>query len=81
MGTTEERLRAYLAANCLHMPADEIPLDQPLLSTGLVDSFHLVDLAMFIETELGVRIDDTELNPSSFDTLAQLTALVEHRQP
>jgi len=81
MGSTEARLRDYLAANCLHMPCDEIPLDQPLLSTGLVDSFHLVDLAMFIETELGVRIDDTELNPSTFDTLAQLTALVEQRLP
>lgn len=79
MGNTEARLREYIAANCLHMPADEIPLDQPLLSTGLVDSFHLVDLAMFIETELGVRIDDTELNPRTFDTLAQLTALVEQR--
>jgi len=80
MGTTEERLRAYLAANCLHMPPDEIPLDQPLLSTGLVDSFHLVELAIFIETELGVRIDDTELNSGTFDTLAQLTVLVEQRQ-
>jgi len=81
MGSTEARLRDYLAANCLHMPSDEIPLDQPLLSTGLVDSFHLVDLALFIETELGAHIDDTELNASTFDTLAQLTALVEQRQP
>jgi acyl carrier protein len=81
MGTPEARLRDYLAANCLHMPADEIPLDQPLLSTGLVDSFHLVDLALFIETELGVRLGDTELNASTFDTLAQLTALVERQQP
>ncbi len=81
MGTTETQLREYLATNCLHMPSDAIPLDQPLISTGLVDSFHLVDLAMFIESNLGVRLDDTELNASTFDTLAQLTEFVERRRP
>ncbi len=80
MGSSEVRLRAYLSDNCLHIPADEIPLDQRLISSGLVDSFHLVDLAMFIETELGVRLDDTELNAGVFDSLAQLIALVEARR-
>jgi acyl carrier protein len=80
MEPTESRLRDYLGENCLHMPPDQIPLELPLLSSGLVDSFHLVDLAMFIESEFGVRIDDTELNPSAFDTLAQLTALVRARR-
>jgi acyl carrier protein len=80
MGSSELQLRAYLGENCLHMPANEVPLDQPLLSSGLVDSFHLVDLALFVETELGVRLDDTELNAGVFDTLAQLIALVEARR-
>jgi acyl carrier protein len=80
MASSEERLRAYLGENCLRMPPADIPLDQPLISSGLVDSFHLVDLAMFIETQLGVRLDDTELNAGVFDTLAQLIALVEARR-
>lgn len=80
MEPVESRLRGYLGENCLHMPPDQIPLEQPLLSSGLVDSFHLVDLAMFIESEFGVRIDDTELNASVFDTLAQLSALVRARR-
>ncbi len=80
MGSSEMQLRAYLGDNCLHMPPDEIPLDQPLISSGLVDSFHLVDLALFVESEFGVRIDDTELNAGVFDTLAQLVALVEARR-
>jgi acyl carrier protein len=52
-----------------------------LLTSGLVDSFHLVDLALFVESEFGVRIDDTELNPGTFDTLNQLAQLIRMRRP
>jgi acyl carrier protein len=53
---------------------------EPLISSGLIDSFSLVDLALFIEDTFGVHIDDTELNAQTFDTLDQLAALIESRQ-
>ena len=74
-----ERLRQHLATTYLKLPPDELPDDQPLISSGLVDSFNLVDLALFVEREFGVHIDDTELNSASFDTLGQLTALIHCR--
>jgi acyl carrier protein len=52
---------------------------EPLISGGLIDSFHLIDLALTIEEIYGVHIDDTELNAETFDTLEQLTALVRSR--
>jgi acyl carrier protein len=48
-------------------------------SPGLVDSFHLVDLALFVEDAFGVRLDDTELNAGTFDTLSQLAELIHQR--
>ncbi len=80
MDILEERLRTYLAENCLHLPSYQIPADQPLLSSGLVDSFHLVDLALFVESEFGVHIDDSELNPGTFDSLDQLLQLIRTRR-
>ena len=50
------------------------------LSTGVIDSFHLVDLAAFVEDRFGVRLDDTELNADTFDTLDQLAAIIRERQ-
>ena len=79
MDIFEQQLRAYLGDNCLHVPADQIPADQPLLSSGLVDSFHLVDLALFVESQFGVHIEDSELNPGTFDSLDQLLGLVRTR--
>jgi acyl carrier protein len=39
-----------------------------------------MDLALFVEDEYGVRLDDTELNGEAFDTLGQLEALIEGRR-
>jgi acyl carrier protein len=70
----------YIAESVLKQPGRTIRPDEPLLSSGLVDSFSLMDLALYIEERFGVRIEDTELNSQTFDTLAQLAALVRSRQ-
>jgi acyl carrier protein len=73
-------LASYIAAEILKQPSRVIKPDEPLLSSGLVDSFHLVDLSLFVENNFGVRIDDAELNASSFDNLNQLTTFIKDHQ-
>jgi len=73
-------LASYIAAEILKQPTRIIKPDEPLLSSGLVDSFHLVDLSLFVENNFGVRIDDAELNASSFDNLNQLTTFIKDHQ-
>jgi acyl carrier protein len=74
------QLSQYIAAHILKQPSRSISSTQPLISSGLIDSFSLVDLALFIEDTFGVHIDDTELNKETFDTLEQLSALIAARQ-
>jgi acyl carrier protein len=73
-------LEKYIASEILKQPSRLISQDEPLLTSGLIDSFHLVDLAMFVENTFGVRIDDAELNASSFDNLKQLVVLIQSRK-
>jgi acyl carrier protein len=73
-------LAQYVATEILKQPSRLIGADDALLSSGMIDSFHLVDLGMFVEDKFGVRIDDAELNASTFDTLNQLAALIRSRQ-
>ncbi len=73
-------LNGYIAKEIMKQPDRKIEPDQPLLTSGLIDSFHLVDLAMFIEDKYGVRIDDAELNAQSFDSLTQLAAFIQSRR-
>jgi acyl carrier protein len=39
-----------------------------------------VDLALLVEDTYGARIDDSELNADTFDTLEQLAALIRDRK-
>lgn len=73
-------LAAFIAANILKQPKRLIQPTEALISSGLIDSFSLVDLGLFVEETFGVRIDDTELNAETFDTLEQLAALIQTRQ-
>jgi len=80
---TEElktKLAEYLAKDILKQPNRTIQPDEALLSSGLIDSFHLVDLALYVEDNFGVHIDDSELNASTFDSLSQLADLIQTRQ-
>jgi acyl carrier protein len=77
--TILDKLTEFITTEFLKQPGRTLGPDEPLLSSGLVDSFHLVDLALFIENNFGVRIDDTELNASTFDNLTQLVSFIESR--
>jgi acyl carrier protein len=76
----KEKINKYLTEEIFKQPGKNLEPGSILLSNGLVDSFRLVDLALFIENNFGVRIDDSELNASTFDTLEQLVDLVESRK-
>lgn len=73
-------LATYISGTILKNPKRVIKPDESLISSGLIDSFHLVDLGLFVEDKFGVRIDDSELNADTFDTLDQLVALIQSRQ-
>lgn len=75
-----QKLNVYIAKEILRQPNRVIAADEKLISSGLVDSFSLVDLGLFIEDTFGARIEDTELNADTFDTLEQLAALIQSRQ-
>lgn len=73
-------LNRQIATTILKQPNRAIKENEPIISSGLIDSFNLVDLALFIEDKFGVRIDDSELNAQTFDTVAQLADLIQQRQ-
>ena len=73
-------LAQYITTKILKQPNRKLSETEPLISSGLIDSFSLVDLGLFVEDQFGVRLDDTELNAQTFDTLVQLAELIRQRQ-
>jgi acyl carrier protein len=56
---------------------DELTDDYPLLENGVIDSLGLFRIVEFLESQYGVEIDDNELVPTNFATLAAIARLAE----
>jgi acyl carrier protein len=74
-----QKLGEHIARNILKQPNRQIRPDQLLISSGMIDSFSMVDLALYVEDTFNVHIDDSELNADTFDTLEELAVLITSR--
>jgi len=72
----EARLRDYLLKELLRRPNYPLTGGEGLISGGMIDSFSLAQIAVFIEDTFGVYIPDTELTVANMDTLDQMVERV-----
>lgn len=70
MKLTPEKLFAYLKDKGLDPSA--VKPDTALFTSNLLDSISLVDLILFVETEMGTRINPDDVRIENFDSIAQI---------
>jgi acyl carrier protein len=72
------RLRAFILAEVwVEGKPEDLADDTPLIERGILDSLGIWNLVSFIEEEFGVTVDDEELIPEHFGTIALITSLIE----
>ena len=76
----EKSLSQKISTEILKQPDRELGPQDALISSGLIDSFSLVDLALIVEDLYGIRVEDYELNADTFDTIRELDALIQKKQ-
>jgi acyl carrier protein len=54
----------------------ELDYDTPLISGGIVDSFSMVSLKVFLERKYDIQIPDAKATPEAFDSVNKIVALV-----
>lgn len=57
---------------------DELDSDFDLLTGGVVDSLGLLQVVAWLETEFDVAVDESELGPESFRTVAAINDYIEN---
>lgn len=72
----KENVRTYILNELLGRPGYPLEDDEPLITGGLVDSFSLAQLGVYIEDAFNVYIPDTELTVANLDTLNQIVARI-----
>lgn len=68
-----QKMRAYTLKELLKNPDYALKNDEPLFSSGLIDSFAMAQVGVFIETEFDLYIPDPELTVENMDTVDQIT--------
>ncbi len=57
----------------------DIPADEPLLESGILDSLSLLDFVVFLEKQYGLKVPGEEIVPENFGSLAAVSAYVRGR--
>ena len=58
----------------------EVTVETPLISSGIVDSFSMVSLKVFLEKMYKINLPDNEATPEAFDTVNSICELVQKHQ-
>jgi acyl carrier protein len=72
-------LKAYICTELLNNADYPIKDDQPLITGGLMDSFSLAQVGVFVEDAFGIYIPDTDLTVKNMDTLSLMANEVVER--
>jgi acyl carrier protein len=76
-----ETVREYIVDEYVDEDDDvEIENDTPLISSGIVDSFSMVSLKVFLEKKYDIKLPDSEATPEAFDTVNSIVELVKKHQ-
>ena len=61
-------------------PGEAITLETDLLESELLDSLLIMDVCAHVESAYGVRLENADIAPRNFRTVAALATLVEERR-
>ena len=72
----KEKLRRFITAELIRDESYELEDDEGIITGGLMDSFALAELGVYVEDEFEVYIPDPDLTVDKMNTLNQMTARV-----
>ena len=57
----------------------DVSADEPLTSSGLIDSLGMLRLIMFLEEHFKVQVGDGEVGEENFGTVSRLAAFIDRK--
>lgn len=78
---TAEKIKQLMADNLTWVGSwGDVDDDYPLLEKHVIDSLGMVKLIGVLEEEFGIEIDDEDVVPDNWQTIASITALVDAKR-
>ena len=78
MDETTAKIKEFIVEEFMpDVPVEDLDDDFDLLTGGVVDSLGLLKVVAWLEDEFDIGVDDSELGPDSFRTVAAIKAFVD----
>jgi len=76
MKVTEQDLLSYLRDE-IGVETDGLDRTTPLVTSGIIDSFSLVEFVAFIEDKAGIQFGASDATIENLDSIERILSLVE----
>ena len=71
-----EELKAFIQRELSLGELRELDGSTPLVESGVLESLNLVALIAFIESQFGIKVEESEIIPGNFENLDAVTSMV-----
>jgi acyl carrier protein len=79
--TTQNAIKEFIVDTLLAASdRTDVAEDEPLTSSGLIDSLGMLRLIMFLEEQFGLQVGDGDVGEENFGTVSRIAAFVERRR-
>jgi acyl carrier protein len=76
----KDQIKQYIAENFLFSDDGyQLSESASFLEEGIVDSTGVLELVMFVEETFAIVVEDEEIVPENFDSVAQLAGYVQRK--
>jgi len=65
----DEQIREFLTNNFIFDQSAELGPDDSLMGNGIVDSTGILEVIMWVESNFGIHVEDSEVLPENFDSI------------
>ncbi len=80
MDSAAQIIRKYIAENILFSGSDyPYSDDTSFLNEGVLDSMNILQLVEFVEKQFHIHVDDQDIVPANFDSVAKLAVYINHQ--
>jgi acyl carrier protein len=80
--SVETQIKEFIAVNLLFSQEGfPYPDDTSFLREGIVDSLGVMELVEFVQKQYRITVEQAEVTPENFDSVARLAAFVRRKAP
>jgi acyl carrier protein len=76
----KSKLKKFILSEIINDITHPLGDDEPLVTSGLIDSFSLAQVGVFIEIEFNTYIPDPELTVDNMNTINSIAAKIMEKQ-